>query len=707
MAEVAGATALLGLAIVIVGLPVALVLRRPQDGWVAVGVEASGYGLLLVPLAVTGWAWLGVAGVAAVGAMWVAAVLGVALRRVDLPAMWRRPDSRSAALGGVWVLVLAGAGLVRLREVNFLPWIGDMGAYVNWANEFVRTGQLHSDWPPLFPAWLTVGSALFGSAHTTVGMATAGMVLVLLVARLVHVLGGGRVAALGAGVAVAGTLHPIWFSSFPVSESLNAPLFVLWALVVHRAFSAVDRATTRRAIAASGVMMLGLGLLRGSGIMLVLPLLVLVAGAGLVRAWRPWLVRAWWVTAAGVVGAAVALWYALSEIHAYLVKLQLPSLLPGPVFDALDRLGLLMPTWRTAAAMVVTVAAVVALGTAVARRWAARDVRFAIPVWAALGSLAVGVTVVLASQALTGGEVWAIIGRMSTWLAVGAVAGLLLAVTAARPVAQLSLVLPGATALMFLTLHSVRLGGTREHSFYLYWDRYLFSEVFPVLVVLTFLAAGWSAAWFLGRYRLSDHPWAAISTRFAVTGVVASLVVVPGIPAVSLATQDVFLRGAYQLDSGVLALAEEGEGPIFWGADGPGGVPGYTAFPSTWMAFAVPLVVSFGQPVLDAQRGATIDFRPDAVLRADEVPLVSACTDRGDFVLLEVSAAGGEPANERLAGSGAEITYLGRVSEPVLFLGQPPGSRGWYAVVFTVTAWQVRASSTVEPTATECARIGL
>ncbi|HMO11735.1 MAG TPA: hypothetical protein PKB06_09600, partial [Actinotalea sp.] len=183
---------------------------------------------------------------------------------------------------------------------------------------------------------------------------------------------------------------------------------------------------------------------------------------------------------------------------------------------------------------------------------------------------------------------------------------------------------------------------------------------------------------------------------------VAAALVVPNLAALRLAVSDVYLRGAFELTEQAYELAGAGEHPVYWGADGPGGVQDFTVFPNTWMAFGVPLERSFGVEVLNVQRGTRQDFEPDEMLRARAVPFTAACAPSQPFVLLEVVTVGGTPAHERLDRPGVTLTPMGSVTEPLLFLTQPPGEKGWHSVPVTVVAWEVSVAESVAPTSPPC-----
>jgi len=702
--EVAGATAVLGVIFIVLGLPSAVLLREKADGWVAALVDAAIHGLLWLPLAVTAWAWLGWWGLGVVVAAWVATVVAVVRGRM-WPAVRRLQASRTdLAYGAGWLGVLGVAALLRLREVNFISWVGDMGAYVNWANEFVRTGVLHASWPPLFPSYLAVSTFLFGPAHTTIGMAATGLVLVLAMARLLMALRADRWLALAGAAAVAVSVHAVWYSSFPSSESLNAPILLLWLILMLRVLRA-DRGRDLPAIVGTGVAMLALSLVRGSGGMLLIPLggaLVLVL---LVRAWRGVALALWKVTAACTLAALIAYWYGISKIRPYFVVMQFQDMVSESLWARIKDFSLFNPTPATAVVLVLAVAVFLVAGTVLVRWVAGHAGVEGRREWASK-IVFVGLAALLAffvvRQVLDGGQVWTILQRMGSWLVVGGVVALAATAFVRQRAEQAVVMTAGLTVIFFIKLHSIRfMGAPVTHSFYLYWDRYLVSEVLPLLTVLTFLGltllVRGAVSW------INVKGGKVISTELVAAGVglvLLALVVPPTAPTLRVTTQDTYMRGAYTMTHEIADLVGKPSTPVYWSADAAGIPPGFF-FPNTWMAFAVPMEMSFGYNFINADRTKESDFAHDDVLSAKNVATVAACSGDASFVAADVEV-GGPPLDQRLAGSGATAKKLGTAEEPVLFLQQPAGPRGWYSVDFEVTAWRVTVPAAVQPAKPVC-----
>ncbi|WP_454049414.1 hypothetical protein [Cellulomonas sp. Marseille-Q8402] len=689
MRAVAVATIVLVGLMVLSGFPFALLLRRVRDGWVAAAVDAAMFGLVVLPLSVTLWTWWGTAGVVVPTLGWLAAAVVVARRgRAGLPARPRRPAVGSAVRGTLWCVVLAGAALLRLREVEFIPWVGDMGGYVNWANELVRTGTLDASWPPLYSSYLAISTALFGTAHTTAGMTAVGLVLVLALARLAHQLGVNSWVVLAVGVVVAVHTHAVWYGTFPASESLAAPFLVVWLVTVHRALSGPGRAAH---VVAGGVVVLALCLLRANGPLLLVPVLVVLAAVLAVRPWRQY-ARTWaWVTAAFVSAAGTGYWYGITVISGYYVETQFPLFLSPEVMGRLRGLGVFDPTLANAGVLAalttVGCGVVVALGTWVTGRDARRPTRGGhvgeTVVLAAAAVSLVALLVVLAGQ---DGDVWRIAGRVGLWLfaagALGVVAARWFPDRAARPLALLAV----TTILLYLVFQDGRLGPVREHAFYLYWDRYLFSEVLPCLVLLgaialhqglTVLDAGLRTA------RVADRGRAVVAAPVAAAAALG--VVAWAAPEVRRANHDTFMRGAYDLAAELADVALDEDAPVLWSSAGGVGVADYF-FPNSWMALAKPLVFTWDVDVANLKRPQ--DFSPDQQVSEAQMRLAATCADSDSVTVLEVTL--GAPAlDERLADSDLELAHLRTVRGGWRILSQFEEPTDWRTIEFNVEAWRV------------------
>ncbi|WP_435736722.1 hypothetical protein V5D56_18435 [Cellulosimicrobium sp. PMB13] len=623
-------------------------------------------------------------------------------KRRRLPLPFKGARFLGVPLTAAVVVIVAAGVLLRLRDVSFLPWLGDMGAYVNWANELVRTGSLDASWPPLFSAYLAVPSFLFGPEHAASAVLFAGVLLLVAVPRLLLALGVNRWFAVAALAAVAVSPHAVWYSSFTASESLAAPLFVLWLVLLLKILGTPGDDVPLTTVL--GLLFLAMCLLRGSAPLLMLPLLAVWLLTLLVPSFRASRRSAWLVVAGATTAASVSYAYGISQIHGYYVDMQLTEMLPGRVWERLSAAGLFDLTPQTYACLVLVPALFWAVG-----RWmrpaelTGATPRLRVALGAALSILWLALVAWMASKA---GDVSAILGRMG-WAGV-LIAGLAPLASAFRSArVQLVVVVAALSSLQFLVLHDHRLGGQRAHTFFLYWDRYLVSELLPTLYVFVFATVGWGAAYLVSSRRrpgtanadLSDHTGALTTSGLrteggwrlpAIAAVTAVAVAAPGLSAIPPIMRGTTLEGSFEL---IQALDDVGDAdaPVVWSANGPG-VPEGHFFPNTRMAFARPLEYTFGRDVLNDP--AAGDFDPDEVASAASLDRYAACSGNRTLTVIEADA-GGTDLDARLADSDLAASHLAEVSGVVELLHQPASS-GWIDVDYTFDVWTVEITG--EPT---------
>jgi hypothetical protein len=679
MIEVLGVSAVILAIMIAGGAPAALALRRRGDGWFALLTDAAALGFVLVPTAIVIVDWLGIVG----GVLAVLVLVGtivVAVRaRHGLPS---RPDVSRGYIPFLLAATVVAlvAILLRLHDVNFLPWVGDMGAYVNWANEFVRTGDLRSSWPPLFSSFLAIASAVFGPASTTAGLATTGVVLLALLARLLGQLRVGRWVTLLVVALMAVNIHAVWFATFPGSESLNAPIVLLLFSLVTRL---LDRSRTDLPLVAGaiGLTLFALTLLRGSGPFLLAPLFVLAVLASAVPDLRAWAGRAWLAFTVGVAGAAAGIWYGIAVIPRYFVEMQLGFLLPDALLDAGKRFGVLTASPVLASLLLTGTAALALVTWLVGRRHRHR----APGTGRAFPALGIALGAVLALEVVLelviGTNVGFILIRTGILVVVLAVAGSVLSGLRLRDDRFLVVGSLGAMSVVLLAFHTTRLGGDRFHSFYLYWDRYLFSEVIPALAVMA--GVGLSVGWAIARERFPR-----LSTRPALAGGIAgavtlAVVALPSAPALAVQSQHGYLDGAYDFTERLLAHTES-DVPMLWGATSDDPAPGFF-FPNTWMAFAIPLERTFGVEFENVSQGDD-NFQPDDVIIPQELAEIAG---DGAVLVFETDTGEGRPLDERLP-STFTVTEVAVETSALDLLAQPPAA-GWTVAQITVRIWSVSA----------------
>jgi len=271
---------------------------------------------------------------------------------------------------------------------------------------------------------------------------------------------------------------------------------------------------------------------------------------------------------------------------------------------------------------------------------------------------------------------FSILVRIGLWLVVGAVAVFAVPIyrrlTAAQQMIAVTLV---GVVLMFLALHTVRLGFDRGHSFYLYWDRYFVSEYLPAVIVLSGLAITAIVPWIL-RKRLT------VVAALAAAG----LAIVPAVPALALQSQDTYMDGAFDFTEQLVELQQNSSDPILWSGSTENSAEGFF-FQNTWMAFGVPMKRSYGLEVLNTNQRRN-NFAPDEVLTLEALEAYALCSPTRSLTVYEAQT-GGTPLDERLADTDAQFTVLGEVTSDISLLGQPAAA-GWTHARIPVIAWTVQ-----------------
>jgi hypothetical protein len=677
--EVLFAIAITGVIFVSAGVPFALSVRSRSEGWASLAVDSLGFGIVVVPLIVVAWTLASGWGIAVAAAVFLGFITLAIRSQVGLPTIPTRPP---LSLALTWAAVVVAGLVVRLHDVNFLPWVGDMGAYVNWSNEFVRTGELAAAWPPLYSSFLAVSTAIFGPSGTTSGIAMTGIVLIAVTTRLLMLLALNRWVVVGIAAALTFNVHAIWYSTFPSSESLNAPIFVVWALML----VVVQRTTRQQLPAAIGLtflVMLNLCLLRGSGIFLLAPALLLAIVSIALPAWRAWGFRIWSFFLASLVAAQVGVWYGVSVIPRYFVDMQLRMIAPQSIFDWGKSIDLFSPGPLLLGVLIV-MAVLAALGLAFAYRHSDPDEvagARATRILALIAALVLALGIAL--EGVVGANVWLIFVRSGLWLVALPVIALVLMSRREKvrddvPVTFLLV----ATSLILIGFHTQRLGNDRIHPFFLYWDRYLFSEIIPGLAIVAAIGANAIVLWAVSRGSLVERR----TSRYVPVGVTALLLgalIVPHTPTIARMSEDTYMAGAFSFTTD-LAAAVDPESTNFWGATSADPAPGFF-FPNTWMAFAVPLNRSFGYEFQNVSQGE-YNFAPDKVVSPLEIERALKKADR--VFVFETQTGEGASLDERMP-AWFSVTKVVEETSDISLLAQERTLAGWTHAQINVIVWEI------------------
>ncbi|RKR73241.1 glycosyltransferase family 39 protein [Frondihabitans australicus] len=723
--------ALAALVSLIVGLPWGLVLRRRADDIVDLLSDSVLVGLVLTITGLTMYTYIGWAGLGISVVVELALVAVMVVRRRELG--WPRlPIRREWVWIAVLVVILAVALVLRRHTIDFITYTGDMGAYVNWANQFLRTGGFHASWPPLYSVFLAFGGLLTGAKGVTGIIAITGLLLILGAVRVLRLVGvNGWVALIVAGVVA---VHPesIWFSQIPLSESLNAPLLVIWLLSIIALFRA-ERVGVFAWSFVGGVSILALSLLRGTAPILVFALALVAVIALIAPRWRSLAPRLWLLVAANGAGSAIGFWYGVDRIPSYYVTTQIRELLPTGLYSKLVEIGILKATVVSALTLVVVVVVLAAV-YALVRRYAPRvDVLVASGGGASSADagdeaadggysvgwviraievlLALGMLVVVLDAKHRASDVWPILHREAFLLVVVAiVTPILLAVTRhGRAQAALAIV-SSLVVIVFVQLQNKRLEAVSVHTTFLYWDRYLYSEFFPAMIVLVGLALGvvhrvvvvrLDPATLVGRAALTGGATPAASgsrlrRQLGVTTVavaILALVLVKAVLPVSRYIQhDELLLGAGQIETDLQVSMTDTTKPFVWGSTSGASVAS-SGFPNTWMAYGTPLAVSFGREFANSQHTQPKgDFAPDPVLTAAALDQAMSCT-KSDSVYVVESETGGKSLKKRLAGTDLTVSHLTTIRQDVVQLSQLTPMDSWHTASYVFGVYEVSASS--------------
>ncbi|MCH7835933.1 MAG: hypothetical protein IH864_03610 [Chloroflexi bacterium] len=647
MAEILILTALS----IVVGFPLAVTLHRRDDQPPISLLAVEGAALGLAVFLIVG---LGLVRVGRFDPHWVAGVVGgVALLAWGWVVSKRMLTFRHAVTAeGIMLTVLLGLTVfLRQSPIYFIYEIGDMGEYVNRANVLADGGGLIGSFPHLFTVGLALTHLALGEGNTVALLPFLGVLLWALVTATIYRLGLPPWVRITVSAIVAVHVVPVWFSRFPVSEALYTTLLVAAILFLVEALHSLNH---RFAVVAGGFV--GLLLLTRANGVLLLPIIgSYLFAAALNLDQRGFRIARTFVIVSGfsLFGAYL---YNVTYLRRYFVEVQIQSVAGESV---LDLLGLFQLERASVAAVVVFVvfgAAVVWLASEVSRWKCARWPGVAHPnVWWLPAALLGAAAVLAAILFLELGGLREALSRYGTLLlALGAI-GLAAAVVKTEDRVQYSVgFLAIAIVVVFGALFANRVSAPTNHAFFLYWDRYLYSEVFPGIVLLGALGA--SAVGFL-VFRVVRN---ARARRFvALIGVLlVGWGLVGPFDTTLKANESVLFEGAYedlaQLNS--IALTD-GDYPIVYVGDHQ--IPEGWIFPNTFRAIALPLSETYGRRVVNVQ--GRDPFGMDPIPTPDEVHELMIANGFNEVYLIAVPETTNIEWLSALHERGVATSQLGTV----------------------------------------------
>ncbi len=400
--------------------------------------------------------------------------------------------------------------------------------------------------------------------------------------------------------------HPVtvWFSVFPVSESLYAVLLVAALYLVAQARARVSSGYATLAGLTIGVMLL----VRGNA-MLLAPIVVaaLLASAAVDDERIRSVQRVFSVVALLALAGAYA--YDVHYPHRYFVTTQLNSILPHKVFTWAARARLLNSSPELVVAVVVGLAAVLGAAVLVTRYVRPKLIGRTVVFWRVAYATAIGSTLLALIFVHRAGLVDAT-ARWGPVLVGLTILGL--AALVARPGRYLDGVNGWLLVLVVCTyslLFAARVPLSKPAAYYLYFDRYLFSEVLPAAI----LVAAIGVHVIVDTYATAVRSRVVVRAAVVALGIVAALAFVPALAETQRIIEYPLLGDAYGTIQRLDTLTRtDGIGAVVYSS--PVKKPDRWVFPNTYRAFAFPLVQTFRRVVVGLPKNA---FGPDEPLDPD------------------------------------------------------------------------------------------
>jgi hypothetical protein len=644
-----GIVAVLMVLLAVPGVPAALLIDRKRPAHVAPMLALAQFlGLGIVLTVVLGLVHLGtftISWFVAIVAIVAAGLWAAALRS----SISFRPP-RFTIAGGAMAVIIGAAVLLRTDPIYFIYQTADFGEYVNRANRIAAGGPFGEWFLDLFPATLAVPSLVFGGVHTVDAMPLLGLLLVIGIAATSHRMGYSPWITVTVAFIAAFHILPVWYSEFPASEMLSAVLLVGLLLVLVTAIT--DRSTIGAVTAGAFGFLLAIA--RANAVLLA-PVVIGAAVAAIVLLKKEDEETTTQFVGAFFVASVLGFFYDLTFNFPYFVDHQLGLFFPEPI---LDFVGYLRSPLATVLFAVIAGAVLWGL-ILIARRIARRET---LARWLSTATpllLLGGLFLFIARRALSGvyespgGKVF-VLGSLLVLLAIiGIVLG---AVTFSPDYPERHVVYWIATVavIAFTALQAVRvdLPNNDVAPYYLYWQRYYLSEIFPLALLLALGPLERLTADVTGLLSPGSR-WRRLAP-IAVAIVVMAVVGVEAVrPNVAVASGSMF-SDAYE----TIAELDEMTSPP---DDAPIIYIGSNTFPEGWFwlntarLVALPLAETFGREVVGNEGSREPDLQPTDEQLAD---LLDTLDKDRIYVITDTETV---PDDEVLASAGWEMTEVGRV----------------------------------------------
>lgn len=615
------------------GLPLAVLLARSRRGRTAFGLvvtEALVLGLvwyLLLGLVLAHRHELGRVQLLIPTLVLVAAVVAVLL--VGPARRWSGvvDNPRGSALTTFLIAAFVVGAALRTKPAYFLYQIGDFGEYVNRGNVLADGGSFTQWFTNGFSVLMGLSSVTLGEAHEVEVMGFLGLAVMAVILAVATRLGASAWGRAAVAVAFAIGVVPVWYSNFPASETFYALLLSGMLLFLVAAVQDEHRVSA----GVAGVLAFCLMLTRGNAV-LVIPLLLgfALAAAPFVR--RTTLQIIVTFVAASSVGLFAGFVYNSRYNHPYFIRFQMPQFFPDAVWHRFADLGGLRAASWKGAIFAAVVALALWLVVIVNRRLAGTAIVARVEVL--LLPLVLLVAVAALFWPLDAGGLREALetyeGAMQALLVVGALGAFAAFARPASEVVRVGVLFAALFAVTYALVHAFRFGAPRTAPYYLYWDRYLWSEFLPMMLLLAALGVGLLE---LAIRRLPRGRTPAGVALLALGVIGAGTMWQAG----ALGREHRFMGDAY----GQLAEIDEllGDEPIvFRGRTRSEALSQPVLHPNTFRLFAQPLGETFGRRFLNLRDvGAYADDPLPSVAEARRM-LAAAGYDRGYW--LQVLAPG-------------------------------------------------------------------
>jgi hypothetical protein len=432
----------------------------------------------------------------------------------------------------------------------------------------------------------------------------------------------------------------VWYSLFPVSESLYASLLVagMYFLVQAR------REQSHRYAVCAGLVLGLLLFVRGNAMLLVpIGVLLLLVSAALDPDVRFRVQRTFSATL--LASLAIGWTYGVHFTGDYFHK-QLDGMVPGALYRAAVRYHLVEAGARLAVALLVAFGVVFALAALVRRLSSRMRGESTEPYrWVAGG------VVIAFAVALTLLDRGGLVDALQRWnlvivaFATGGVA--VLVVRAGRAIDGIVALALLSSVGAYVALYADRLPEARDAPYYLYWDRYLFSEVMPVALALAAISA---TALFMWLSSAGEQP----ARAYVVAAIVGSVIVVPlGDETLRVTRHQLYGRAYATLDALDAATRSEGRGAIVY--SGTAVMPPGWYFNGTARSFGLPLRETFDRTVLGQ---AFQPSKPDKIYDTEQARTLLGETGRDGGYLISYRTPGTEaPPDDSYSRRVATIEY--------------------------------------------------